>query len=185
MRKKVLGLTLLWALLITACSQEEVQDSLEQGKIRIEVVPDGKLTQTRATDIAIPDSKEFGVNIVSSTGETIVRVDNLHEFEPVSVPVGIYTVHAYYGDADAEGFDALSFAGSNQVSVKRKEESTASVDCSINKALVAITYTDAFKKYFSDIVPMFLLPRAEKWYMPTMKCVLLILCRVIWAFFLK
>lgn len=150
MRKKVLGLTLLWALLITACSQEEVQDSLEQGKIRIEVVPDGKLTQTRATDIAIPDSKEFGVNIVSSTGETIVRVDNLHEFEPVSVPVGIYTVHAYYGDADAEGFDALSFAGSNQVSVKRKEESTASVDCSINKALVAITYTDAFKKYFSD-----------------------------------
>lgn len=73
MRKKVLGLTLLWALLITACSQEEVQDSLEQGKIRIEVVPDGKLTQTRATDIAIPDSKEFGVNIVSSTGETIVR----------------------------------------------------------------------------------------------------------------
>lgn len=150
MRKKVLGLTLLWALLITACSQEEVQDSLEQGKIRIEVVPDGKLTQTRATDIAIPDSKEFGVNIVSSTGETIVRVDNLHEFEPVSVPVGIYTVHAYYGDADAEGFDALSFAGSNQVPVKRKEESTASVDCSINKALVAITYTDAFKKYFSD-----------------------------------
>lgn len=150
MRKKVLRLTLLWALLITACSQEEVQDSLEQGKIRIEVVPDGKLTQTRATDIAIPDSKEFGVNIVSSTGETIVRVDNLHEFEPVSVPVGIYTVHAYYGDADAEGFDALSFAGSNQVSVKRKEESTASVDCSINKALVAITYTDAFKKYFSD-----------------------------------
>lgn len=150
MRKKVLGLTLLWALLITACSQEEVQDSLEQGKIRIEVVPDGKLTQTRATDIAIPDSKEFGVNIVSSTGETIVRVDNLHEFEPVSVPVGIYTVHAYYGDADVEGFDALSFAGSNQVSVKRKEESTASVDCSINKALVAITYTDAFKKYFSD-----------------------------------
>lgn len=150
MRKKVLGLTLLWALLITACSQEEVQDSLEQGKIRIEVVPDGKLTQTRATDIAIPDSKEFGVNIVSSTGETIVRVDNLHEFEPVSVPVGIYMVHAYYGDADAEGFDALSFAGSNQVSVKRKEESTASVDCSINKALVAITYTDAFKKYFSD-----------------------------------
>ena len=150
MRKKVLGLTLLWALLITACSQEEVQDSLEQGKIRIEVVPDGKLTQTRATDIAIPDSKEFGVNIVSSTGETIVRVDNLHEFEPVSVPVGIYTIHAYYGDADAEGFDALSFAGSNQVSVKRKEESTASVDCSINKALVAITYTDAFKKYFSD-----------------------------------
>lgn len=150
MRKKVLGLTLLWALLITACSQEEVQDSLEQGMIRIEVVPDGKLTQTRATDIAIPDSKEFGVNIVSSTGETIVRVDNLHEFEPVSVPVGIYTVHAYYGDADAEGFDALSFAGSNQVSVKRKEESTASVDCSINKALVAITYTDAFKKYFSD-----------------------------------
>ena len=150
MRKKILGLTLLWALLITACSQEEVQDSLEQGKIRIEVVPDGKLTQTRATDIAIPDSKEFGVNIVSSTGETIVRVDNLHEFEPVSVPVGIYTVHAYYGDADAEGFDALSFAGSNQVSVKRKEESTASVDCSINKALVAITYTDAFKKYFSD-----------------------------------
>lgn len=150
MRKKVLGLTLLWALLITACSQEEVQDSLEQGKIRIEVVPDGKLTQTRATDIAIPDSKEFGVNIVSSTGETIVRVDNLHEFEPVSVPVGIYTVHAYYGDADAEGFDALSFAGSNQVFVKRKEESTASVDCSINKALVAITYTDAFKKYFSD-----------------------------------
>ena len=148
--KKVLGLTLLWALLITACSQEEVQDSLEQGKIRIEVVPDGKLTQTRATDIAIPDSKEFGVNIVSSTGETIVRVDNLHEFEPVSVPVGIYTVHAYYGDADAEGFDALSFAGSNQVSVKRKEESTASVDCSINKALVAIAYTDAFKKYFSD-----------------------------------
>lgn len=150
MRKKVLGFTLLWALLITACSQEEVQDSLEQGKIRIEVVPDGKLTQTRATDIAIPDSKEFGVNIVSSTGETIVRVDNLHEFEPVSVPVGIYTVHAYYGDADAEGFDALSFAGSNQVSVKRKEESTASVDCSINKALVAIAYTDAFKKYFSD-----------------------------------
>lgn len=150
MRKKVLGLTLLWALLITACSQEEVQDSLEQGKIRIEVVPDGKLTQTRATDIAIPDSKEFGVNIVSSTGETIVRVDNLHEFEPVSVPVGIYTVHAYYGDAGAEGFDALSFAGSNQVSVKRKEESTTSVDCSINKALVAITYTDAFKKYFSD-----------------------------------
>ena len=65
------------------------------------------------------------------------------------VPVGEYTVSASYGDATAEGFDGLSYAGSSSANVTEGETTEVSVQCTINKARVSIAYTDAFKQYFS------------------------------------
>ena len=70
--------------------------------------------------------------------------------EATVVPVGTYTVSASYGDATTEGFDGLSYVGSTTANVAEGETTDVTIDCTINKARVSISYTDAFKSYFTS-----------------------------------
>lgn len=152
MKKVYYGLLSLMLAGLVSCAKDEGSSSFE-GRIDVRVNTDRSLSEavSRASEEeVVPEAKDFALTIESVDGEVSNSWDNLENFEPVSVPVGTYKVTASYGDADAEGFDALSYIGTTSVEVKKDETAEATVTCTINKAKVSISYTDDFKSYFSS-----------------------------------
>lgn len=152
MKKVYYGLLSLLCAGLVSCAKDEAQSSLK-GRIDVRVNTDQSLSDemSRATEeVTEPDLNDFALTIVSVDGEVSNSWDSFEKFEPVFVEVGTYTVTASYGEAESEGFDALSYLGSTNVEVRKDETVEAAVTCTINKAKVSVSYTDDFKKYFSS-----------------------------------
>lgn len=152
MKKVYYGLLSLMLAGLVSCSKDEGSSSFE-GRIDVRVSADRSLSDavSRASEEeAVPETKDFALTIESVDGKVSNSWDSFEKFQPVSVAVGTYNVTASYGDANAEGFEALSYLGSTSVEVRKDETAEASVTCTINKAKVSISYTDDFKSYFSS-----------------------------------
>lgn len=152
MKKVYYGLLSLLCAGLVSCAKDEAQSSLK-GRIDVRVNTDQSLSDEvsrAAGEVTEPDLKDFALTIVSVDGEVSNSWDSFEKFEPVFVEVGTYTVTASYGEAESEGFDALSYLGSTNVEVRKDETVEAAVTCTINKAKVSVSYTDDFKKYFSS-----------------------------------
>lgn len=152
MKKVYYGLLSLLCAGLVSCAKDEAQSSLK-GRIDVRVNTDQSLSDevSRATEeVTEPDLNDFALTIASVDGEVSNSWDSFEKFEPVFVEVGTYTVTASYGEAESEGFDALSYLGSTNVEVRKDETVEAAVTCTINKAKVSVSYTDNFKKYFSS-----------------------------------
>lgn len=152
MKKVYYGLLSLLCAGLVSCAKDEAQSSLK-GRIDVRVNTDQSLSDDvsrAAGEVTEPDLKDFALTIASADGEVSNSWDSFEKFEPVFVEVGTYTVTASYGEAESEGFDALSYLGSTNVEVRKDETAEAAVTCAINKAKVSVAYTDDFKKYFSS-----------------------------------
>ena len=152
MKKVYYGLLSLLCAGLVSCAKDEAQSSLK-GRIDVRVNTDQSLSDEMsraAEEVTEPDLKDFALTIASADGEVSNSWDSFEKFEPVFVEVGTYTVTASYGEAESEGFDALSYLGSTNVEVRKDETAEAAVTCTINKAKVSVSYTDDFKKYFSS-----------------------------------
>lgn len=152
MKKVYYGLLSLLCAGLVSCAKDEAQSSLK-GRIDVRVNTDQSLSDEMsraAGEVTEPDLKDFALTIASADGEVSNSWDSFEKFEPVFVEVGTYTVTASYGEAESEGFDALSYLGSTNVEVRKDETAEAAVICTINKAKVSVSYTDDFKKYFSS-----------------------------------
>lgn len=152
MKKVYYGLLSLLCAGLVSCVKDEAQ-SLLKGRIDVRVNTDQSLSDDvsrAAGEVTEPDLKDFALTIASADGEVSNSWDSFEKFEPVFVEVGTYTVTASYGEAESEGFNALSYLGSTNVEVRKDETAEAAVTCTINKAKVSVAYTDDFKKYFSS-----------------------------------
>lgn len=151
MKKICYGLLSFLFIGLASCTKEDTRSSLE-GRIDVRVSTDQSLAdaESRASEDVAPEINDFALAIESADGKISNSWDSFGKFQPVSVPVGTYLVTASYGDANAEGFDALSYLGSTTVEVGKDETAEASVTCTINKARVVLSYTDDFKSYFSS-----------------------------------
>lgn len=152
MKKVYYGLLSFFFVGLVSCTKDEPQSSLE-GRIDVKVSTDQTLlgeASRSGEEKTIPDINDFGLTIESLDGKVFNSWESFADFSPISVVVGTYTVTASYGDAEAEGFDAVSYLGSTNVEVRSAETSEASVTCVINKAKVSIAYTDEFKSYFNS-----------------------------------
>lgn len=151
MKKICYGLLSFLFIELASCAKEDARSSLE-GRIDVRVSTDQSLAdaESRASEDVAPEINDFALAIESADGKISNSWDSFGKFQPVSVPVGTYLVTASYGDANAEGFDALSYLGSTTVEVGKDETAEASVTCTINKARVVLSYTDDFKSYFSS-----------------------------------
>lgn len=151
MKKICYGLLSFLFIGLASCAKEDARSSLE-GRIDVRVSTDQSLAdaESRTSEEVAPEINDFALAIESADGKVSNSWDSFGKFQPVSVPVGTYLVTASYGDANAEGFDALSYLGSTTVEVGKDETAEASVTCTINKARVILSYTDDFKSYFSS-----------------------------------
>lgn len=150
-RLKFLVFTLM-VVVFASCSRDENTPSANEGYIDIQLTASSEMQEvaSRAEESGVPEAGDFSLTIKNADGETIGSWEKFSEYDASTVvPVGEYTISASYGDATAEGFDGLSYAGSSSANVTEGETTEVSVQCTINKARVSIAYTDAFKQYFS------------------------------------
>lgn len=143
----------LVALGLSACRSDERTPS-GGGYLAVRVAADNEVVSaaSRAEGDGIPDVGDFSLSIAKENGELVSKWDKFSDYdaEATVVPVGTYTVSASYGDATTEGFDGLSYVGSTTANVAEGETTDVTIDCTINKARVSISYTDAFKSYFTS-----------------------------------
>lgn len=152
MKKNYYVLLPLIVAMMSSCVKDETQSSFE-GSINVKVNADKNMSaeiSRGGEDIIAPDVNDFALKIESSDGKVSNSWERFEAFKPVSVEIGTYMVTASYGDSGAEGFDALSYCGSEAVEVVKDETSEVSLTCTIDKARVSISYTDDFKSYFTS-----------------------------------
>lgn len=139
-------------LIFNSCKQDENNLSTIGGYIDIKLSADSNVLESESRSVRsyTPDIGDFGLKVSKWSGEIFAQWDKFSDFRTTGVPAGKYKVEAYYGDGEEEGFDALSYYGSSQVSTGSDEIVETSVVCTINKALVSISYTDSFKDYFKS-----------------------------------
>lgn len=144
-------------LLLVSCANEDKQGSSGYGAINVQVSADYKVvTVTRSTaesasTIENPDVSEFALKLVSSDGSFSRAWDSLADFDPATkIPVGAYTMSAFYGDIDTEGFEKPFYLGETPVAVRDRENSSVEINCTLANVKVTVEYSDAFKKYFAD-----------------------------------
>lgn len=144
-------------LLLVSCANEDKQGSSGYGAINVQVSADYKVvpvtrsTAESASTIENPDVSEFALKLVSSDGSFSRAWDSLADFDPATkIPVGTYTMSAFYGDIDTEGFEKPFYLGETPVAVRDRENSSVEINCTLANVKVTVEYSDAFKKYFAD-----------------------------------
>ncbi len=145
------------SLLLISCTQEEAPSELGYGTLEIQVSTNHKVilatlpTQETTEEEHIPDIEDFSLKLVSNTGNYSRTWESLGQFKPtVKIPIGNYTISAYYGKLSTEGFDCPYFFGENQVTVSDRENTPVDIVCSLANVKVTVEYTEAFKNYFTD-----------------------------------
>mgnify|MGYP003075034641 FL=1 len=143
-------------LLLVSCANEENQVASGYGSINVEVSADYQVvpvtrSTSETTETSNPDVSEFSLKLVSSDGSFSRAWDSLADFDPAEkIPVGSYTMSAYYGNLEEEGFDKPYYLGEADVAVRDRENTPVEINCTLANVKVTVEYSDAFKKYFAD-----------------------------------
>lgn len=142
------------ALGLAACSEDNPwMNSDGEGGILPLVNADSHVKDaipTRATAMT-PDVQEFGLKLTKADGQFTKTWDRLADFdEKMGFRSGEYTLEAFYGSIDEEGFEKPCYKGAAQVVVKPGEQTEVAVTATLANSMVSIDYTDAFKNYFAD-----------------------------------
>lgn len=143
-------------LLLVSCANEENQADSGYGSINVEVSADYQAipvtrSTSQTTETTNPDVSEFALKLVSTDGSFSRAWDNLADFDPAEkIPVGTYTMSAYYGNLEEEGFDKPYYLGESDVAVRYRENTPVEINCTLANVKVTVEYSDAFKKYFAD-----------------------------------
>ncbi len=153
MKKKFsIGLFAAAALLMAGCGDESSTLSNGTGRIDLRLNLDAQVTQAQGESRADGDltTDDLKLKMTSSDGSYSKTWNSVSEFAgETSFKVGHYTLEAYYGDSEVEDFESPYYYGSTEVSVTDGNTSTVSMTASLNNSMVAIEYSDAFKKYFT------------------------------------
>ena len=155
MRLHLLGLLPL--AMLAACSQNDDPTTGGSGMIDATFTADSNVTSTGAISRSseaqayAPDIESFGVKLAKKDGSYFKAWESVGQFDAsTKFPIGDYTLQLYYGAADEEGFDKPYYYGETELTVIDSETTTPTVTAVLANTMVAINYTDAFKKYFSS-----------------------------------
>lgn len=156
MRLKFLGLLPLAALLFASCSDENGLDSGATGKLNISLKPDYSLTSSVGEDSRATQSQAPEINLADVTIHIVKDDGSVDKEFPYSeleanstLPTGAYTLEAYYGSENDEGFEKPYFYGAAEFHIYDSETSNPEVLISLSNSMVSVTYSEAFKNYFS------------------------------------
>lgn len=143
------------AFALTSCSDESPWGGPSgEGAVQLNFSSDGRvMRQTRADDSlspVVPDGSVFNVNLAKSDGSYSKNWNSVDAFNrEKSFPIGDYTITAFYGDLNVEGFEKPYYLGSNQVHVSPGATSTVNVTATLANCMVSVRYTDEFRNNFS------------------------------------
>lgn len=145
------------ALAMVGCADDNPWAVAEgEGGIRLELSASADVTDAipavRAEEtLTAPDVADFGIRLEKNDGSYSKEWPKLADFQREnSFKMGSYVITAFYGDITDEGFEKPCFIGSAPVTVLEGSTTSVSIEASLANSMVSITYTDAFKEFFSD-----------------------------------
>lgn len=144
--------TLAALALLAACNNHESVEQFGRVSFAADI---SDVAQTRAgasLGLTLPSKSDFTLTVADSGGQSVVGAVRLGDYDTqTGYPVGItYTASVVYGSVATEAFETPCFLGSKQFEVSSGETTAVSIDAAIANAVVRITVTDAFQKWFDD-----------------------------------
>lgn len=141
------------ALILASCTEDTNSNVIGEGTLSVKVGANNDVNEftSRSVELESPKVDDFSIFVINQDDESVVsKWDKFSEFVPTTIKVGKYNVVASYGDLEAEGVDALSYYGSSEVNITENQTTETSITCFISKAIVSVSYSDSFKKYFTS-----------------------------------
>ena len=112
------------------------------------------LLRSGAPQLEAPDAADFSVSLENIATEELKTWNTLTDFNSQSsFPTGSYTLTAFYGSMEEEGFEKPFFSGSTEITVLEARQTDVELTASLANSMVSIEYTDAFKDYFLSYTP--------------------------------
>lgn len=165
MKKKMLsGLTVVAAgLIIAGCSDSYNPNSSQNGRIYAsfdldaEVITSAGVSKAPSRQAMAVTASQLAIDLNSEDGRVSRHWDSPDLF-PVDedFPVGAYTMEASYGSASDQGFGKPYYHGSTTLTVKDSETTPVSITATLANAMVSVSFTDNFKKFFQEYTPSLL-----------------------------
>ena len=109
-------------------------------------------TRSKVSDYTtLPSAGDFTITIKDASG-TGVWTGKVSEWDSTTpLPVGNYSVVAEYGSLEEEGFDMPYFYGEvESFAVQGNETATVSIPVALGNTIIKVSYSEMFKKYFTD-----------------------------------
>lgn len=137
--------------LLGSCSDDFNPSGSGLGQINPQVDLDGAAIQSRSARAASAISvDDLSLKLTSSDGTFSKTWTSVSEFDTAEeFKVGTYTLEAYYGALETEGFDSPFYYGEAPVSVLENQVSSVLLTAKLANSMVSVEYTDAFKDYFT------------------------------------
>ncbi|MBQ8673153.1 MAG: DUF4493 domain-containing protein [Bacteroides sp.] len=144
---------LLTSLLVISCQQDD--ELSEAGYLRLEVGTNAYVKpSTRISEDYNP--KQIAVQIVDATGSVVKSTDDWETLKgkQIRLTPGVYTVKASSNgfDGNESGFDIPYYTGSQEVTIEKGKEATASITCTLANVKVTVNYDQTFKDAFTAAV---------------------------------
>lgn len=140
-----------------ACSVETPWGNDGEGGIslRLSASADVKdaipMLRSEVPALEVPEIEDFSVKLTDLSTSEVKTWATLADFRnQKSFPVGSYTLTAFYGDPDEEGFEKPYFVGEAEVQVLEARQSDVEVTAALANSMVSVEYTDSFRSYFKD-----------------------------------
>lgn len=101
--------------------------------------------------IDAPDADSFGLTLSKSDG-TYTKTWTTMGLFPTDqgFKIGTYTMTAFYGSLEDEGFERPYFAGSETFQVQEDRTTDVAITATLQNSMISIAYTDAFQRYFKN-----------------------------------
>lgn len=152
------GILTLAALSLGSCSEENrglLGDA--KGKIAMNLNVDSEVkTGKIGNDIVISraaaskiEKEDLTLRVTSSDGSYSEswKYDEFPQDQTFSI--GDYTVEAFYGKENEEGFEKPFYHDETSIKVMENEVTPVSLTATVNNSMIEVQYTDDFKKFFS------------------------------------
>ena len=106
------------------------------------------LSRAEAQSVSASD---LSLKLTSETGSFAREWAKASDFnDPVTVPVGKYTIEAYYGALENEGFEKPYYYGSSTLTVEENRTTPVSVTAQLANSMVRVEMSDMFRGYFAS-----------------------------------
>lgn len=161
MKKMILRTVLCSGLAVfaAACSESDFAgpDTAGTGGFKPDVALNSEIitgsrpkapARAEAADITAAD---LGLRLVDTEGATVKTWDKLADFDPEQrFNVGDYTLEAFYGDGESEGFEAPWFLGSQKIKIEENKVTPVAITATLANSMVSLDYTEAFTSYMTS-----------------------------------
>lgn len=149
-KKTFVGVLFATLLMSLAGCERDDRHSGSAGKLNLRIVTSGAVTDvtTRSAEEDVPDINNFSMAMLQGSNVQ-ASWDKISDYDDdTTFPVGTYTLRAFYGDMQTEGFASPYYEGSTDVEIKGGLTTEVETTCKLANTKLTIGYTDDFKSYF-------------------------------------